>query len=222
MSPIIRKSDAALRSGASDPESPSIMHVNVGDTEGSTAENSKENAAGNAKGPYDFSVIRNLRKAQGFTISDVSESSGISTAVISRIERNQAVPELETLARLGKAFGISATDLLALAEFRAPQLTRSQNYISGGFQFQHIQFMNVQAFVGTALGGGTVMRPEVHHNDHEICWVLSGPIEIHLNQDVFKLKEGEAMQFDSSLMHSYKASSGSRILILHLRKGRQL
>src|SRR3954465_362050 len=106
--------------------------------------------------PYDFSIARNLRKAQGFTIADIAQASGISTAVISRIERNQAVPELDTLSRLGKAFGISATDLLGLAEFRTAQTTHSQHYVSGGFQFQHVNFINIQCFLGSALAGGTV------------------------------------------------------------------
>ena len=41
---------------------------------------------------YDFSILRSLRKTQAYTIADVAENSGISTAVISRIERNQAMP----------------------------------------------------------------------------------------------------------------------------------
>lgn len=172
--------------------------------------------------PYDFTILRNLRKAQGFTIADIAQASGISTAVISRIERNQAVPELDTLARLGKAFGISATDLLGLAEFRTAQITTSQHYVSGGFQMQHINFMNIQCFLGSALSGGTVSRPEVHHNDHEICWVLSGSIEMMLNEERHVLKEGDAIQFDAVLSHTYRALQDCKLLILHIRKGKQI
>jgi transcriptional regulator with XRE-family HTH domain len=171
---------------------------------------------------YDFSILRNLRKAQGFTIADIAQSSGISTAVISRIERNQAVPELDTLSRLGKAFGISATDLLGLAEFRTAQVTHSQHYVSGDFQFQHINFMNIQCFLGSAMAGGAVSRPEVHHNDHEIVWVLQGSIEMILNEERHVLKEGDAMQFDAVLSHTYKALSDCRILTMHIRKGKQI
>ena len=172
--------------------------------------------------PYDFSILRNLRKAQGFTIADIAQASGISTAVISRIERNQAIPELDTLSRLGKAFGISATDLLGLAEFRTAQVTHSQHYVSGGFQFQHINFMNIQCFLGSSMAGGAVNRPEVHHNDHEIVWVLQGSIEMMLNEERHVLKEGDAMQFDAVLSHTYKALSDCRILTMHIRKGKQI
>jgi len=168
---------------------------------------------------YDFSILRNLRKARGFTIADIAETSGISTAVISRIERNQAVPELDTLSRLGSAFGISATNLLGLAEFRSAQTATTQHYNSGGFQFQNINFTNVQCFLGSALAGGTVNRPEVNQNDHEVCWVLQGSIEMFLNEERHVLKEGDAIQFDAVLSYTYKALTDCRILTLHLKKG---
>lgn len=190
--------------------------------EGGKSEKEVPKAARVKQRTYDFSILRNLRKAQGFTMVDIAQSSGISTAVISRIERNQAVPELDTLSRLGKAFGISATDLLGLSEFRTAQIAHSQQYTSGGFQFQHVNFINIQCFLGSAMAGGTVNRPEVHHNDHEICWVLQGSIEMILNEERHILKEGDAMQFDAVLPHTYRALSDCRILTLHIRKGKQI
>src|SRR3954470_21377181 len=127
---------------------------------------------------YDFTILRSLRKTQGYTIADVAENSGISTAVISRIERNQAMPELETLARMARVFGMSATDLLGLAENRLAEVTTAQHYVSGGFEFQNINFLNVQVFYGAGPAGAKASRPEVHHNDIEICWVISGNVEL--------------------------------------------
>ena len=171
---------------------------------------------------YDFRILRDLRKNHGMTIADVAKASGISTAVISRIERNQAVPELPTLHRIGKIFGTTATDLLGLAEPRNTQKASSRHYTSGGFQFQHINFNNLQCFLGTAMGGQAVTKPEVHHNDFEICWVLSGKIEIKINDEPYTLGEGEAIQFDALPKHTYRALTDCKILIVHLRKGRGL
>jgi transcriptional regulator with XRE-family HTH domain len=169
---------------------------------------------------YDFSIIRDLRKGQGLTIADIAQSSGISAAVISRIERNQASPELNTLYRLGKVFGIKATDLLGLAEANNPQTATSQHYNSGGFQFQHVNFMNIQCFLGVALEGESVTRPEVHHNDFEICWVLTGSVEMIINNEPHVLNKGDAIQFDAVLQHTYRALSDCKILIIHMRKGK--
>ena len=62
---------------------------------------------------YDFSCFRALRKREGLTIGEVSQRSGISSAVISKLERNQTVAGLETLFRLARVFGVRAADLLA-------------------------------------------------------------------------------------------------------------
>ena len=173
-------------------------------------------------GHYNFTILRNLRKAQGYTIADVAQNSGISTAVISRIERNQAMPELETLARLSKVFGISATDLLGLAENRTARVVDAQQYQSGGFNFQNVSFMDVQIFFGVALAGSRVNRPEVHHNDTETCWVLSGVVELNVGPDKYVLKEGEAIQFDAVLEHEYRVVQDCKLLLLHLHKGKRI
>lgn len=175
-----------------------------------------------ASGHYNFTILRNLRKSQGYTIADVAQSSGISTAVISRIERNQAMPELETLARLSKVFGISATDLLGLAENRTARVVSAQHYNSGGFQFQNVHFLDLQIFIGTAMAGSTVNRPEVHHNDTETCWVLSGSIELTVGADKYTLREGEAIQFDAMLEHEYRALQDCKLMLLHLHKGKRV
>ena len=43
---------------------------------------------------YDFSFLRQLRKRDDLTIGAVSARSGISAAVISKLERNQTRAEL--------------------------------------------------------------------------------------------------------------------------------
>ena len=168
---------------------------------------------------YDFSILRRLRKSQGLSIADVTSISGVSTAVISRIERNQASPELNTLYSIGKALGIRGSDLLGLAESKNFQEASSQHYNSGGFQFQHIKFRNIQCFLGSALAGGAASRLEVHHNDYETCWVLSGSIEMIINEDRFPLNEGGAIQFDAVLKHTYRAVTDCKIMIIHQAKG---
>ena len=171
---------------------------------------------------YDFTILRSLRKTQGYTIADVADNSGVSTAVISSIERNQAMPELETLARMARVFSMSATDLLGLAEVRTAQITSAQHYVSGGFEFQNINFANLQIFYGTGPAGSKASRPEVHHNDLEICWVISGKVELLVGTDRHVLKEGDALQFDAMLKHEYLAVEDCKILTLHLHKGKRM
>lgn len=170
---------------------------------------------------FDFSVLREMRKREGLTIEAVSQRSGISVAVISRLERNQSVAELETLFKLSRVFGMNAADLLALAEARSAHRTKETFHRSGGFTFREIRYGNALCLHGTAGKGSKLSRPEIHGDDYEICWVLKGRIQFRLPHEVHELQAGEAMQFDAILEHSYEALADSELMIVHMRKGKR-
>jgi len=168
---------------------------------------------------YDFSCFRSLRKREGLTIGAVSQRSGVSAAVISKLERNQTVAGLETLFRLARVFGVRAADLLALAEKRTAQRAIAKKRTSGQFTFQEISYGNVQLLFGEASQGAHVSRPEIHQDDYEICWVVQGRVRFKLPREQHILNAGEAIQFDALLHHTYEALADCRLIILHLRKG---
>lgn len=167
---------------------------------------------------YDFSVLRDLRKRESLTIQAVSERSGISPAVISKLERNQTGVELDTLFRLSRVFGMNAADLLALTESRTAQKKQSTNHAAERFSFEDVAYGNVRCLMGTAPKGAKLSRPEIHQDDYELCWVLEGALRITLPAETHTLHKGEAIQFDAILEHTYEAMKASRFLILHLAK----
>ena len=170
---------------------------------------------------YDFSVIRDLRKHSGMSIGTVSGLSGVSPAVISKLERNRTTAELSTLFRLGRVFGVTTQDLIALAESRTAHLARTSSHSSGGFVFKEILYGNVRLLSGEAKKGARVSRPEIHRDDYEVCWVLKGGVRFTLPHETHTLKAGEAIQFDAVLQHTYEAVADCQVIIAHLRKGKR-
>ncbi len=170
---------------------------------------------------FDFSVLRRLREQHEMTLAALSAASGVSVAVISKLERNQQSAAIDTLFRLGRAFGMSATDLLALAESPFAHRAREKAHKSGAFAFRQVRFANVVALLGHAPGGAAVTRPEIHHDDTEVCWILEGRIRVTLPHEVCELGAGESIQFDAILRHTYEALEDSRLVILHLRKDKR-
>ena len=57
-------------------------------------------------------VVR-LRKAQGMSLSELSEHSGVAKSIISQIERNETNPTLSTIWRLAQALDVSIERILA-------------------------------------------------------------------------------------------------------------
>lgn len=170
---------------------------------------------------YDFKILRELRKREGWTIADLSERTRVSPAVISKLERNQTSAELSTLFCLSRAFGMNATDLLMLAESRTAHRAAESSHRSGAFAFREIRYGNVRALLGEASAGGKVSNPEIHQDDLEICWVLRGKVKVQLPHEQPVLKAGECVQFDAILEHAYEVIEDSQILIMHLKKGKR-
>jgi transcriptional regulator with XRE-family HTH domain len=167
---------------------------------------------------YNFSVLRDLRKRAGITISDLSDRTGISPAVISKLERNQTTAELKTLFRLARAFGLTASELLALIESRTAQCKHETDRQAGDFHFRKIEFANSSCHYAEAPKGASRSNPDAHRDDFETCWVLEGAVRVDLPHESHLLSAGDCLQFDAVFEHTYEVIEDCRIIIQHIHK----
>ncbi len=150
----------------------------------------------------------------------MTKRTGVSSAVISRLERNLASPELETLYRLAKCFDMNATDLMQLAELRTTEQQNETSHQSDIFRFRTVTYGNMRVLYGKADIGGQTSKPRIHQDQYELCWVLKGRIRLTLPQVTYELGTGESVQFDSVLQHVYESvEDGTELIIVLLKKG---
>ena len=71
--------------------------------------------------------LRLERDARGWSLAELAQRSGVSKAMISKIERAEASPTAALLGRLSGALGLTLSALLARAEGRADRLTRAND-----------------------------------------------------------------------------------------------
>lgn len=166
----------------------------------------------------DFSVLRDLRKRKGMTLNDVATRSGVSIPVLSKLERNQNACELDTLYRIARVFGLSASDLLGLAEDCTAQWKEAERYRSGPFDFEKMAFSGITVFYATASVGKRLSKPEAHGDEFEICWVRKGQVRIQLPHEQHDLGPGDALKFDAVLEHTYEILADAELVIAHLTK----
>ncbi len=69
--------------------------------------------------------IKSEREARGWSLADVAERSGVSRAMISKVERGESSPTAALLGRLSGAFGLTMSTLLARAEGEASRISRA-------------------------------------------------------------------------------------------------
>ncbi|MEY9770999.1 transcriptional regulator with XRE-family HTH domain [Sinorhizobium fredii] len=68
--------------------------------------------------------VRDMRSAQALTLDELATRSGVSRAMISRIERGEASPTAQLLARLCSALGTTLSALFASAAENASPVAR--------------------------------------------------------------------------------------------------
>lgn len=166
----------------------------------------------------DFSIVRQMRKQEGMTLEALSEKSGLAVSVLSKLERNQNLVELETLYRLARAFNLSASELLSLAESTAAHLKASESYESGPFHFEKLSYQGIDVFNATAKAGDSLSAPEAHGDEFEICWVRQGKVRVTFPHETHDLESGQALKFDAVLEHTYHIIEDSTLVIVHLTK----
>ena len=76
----------------------------------------------------DFGILRELRKRENMSIAELSEQSGVSASVISKLERNQNTAEMDTLYRIARVFGLTLSDLISLAENKTSHCVEAERY----------------------------------------------------------------------------------------------
>ncbi len=69
-------------------------------------------------------TLRSAREERGWSLGELSERSGVSKAMISKVERGEASPTAALLGRLSGALGRTLSELLAAAEDGAAGASR--------------------------------------------------------------------------------------------------
>lgn len=162
---------------------------------------------------YDFSVLRELRKKRGLTISKLSEQCGVSYVALSKLERNQGNPELKTLDRIGRALGMPTHNLLALAEQRHPtHASEKTSKTLGKASCRHVDLDGTRIFCIDAPKGSRGAGTEFHRDDYERCFVLDGKLKITVRGSEYMLGPGEGLCWDCVFEHDFEAVEPSKFI----------
>ncbi len=154
---------------------------------------------------YDFSIIRHIRKKMGLTIYGLSEKCNVSYVALSKLERNLGNPELKTLDKIARTLGLQTHNLLALAEHDRPKIVQAEDFVDEhGFNLNQIKFGHLQISYITGSAGTAGTSVHEHQDDYEICFVLSGKVQLHVRNSVYEIEAGQAVRFDCIFEHHYE------------------
>jgi transcriptional regulator with XRE-family HTH domain len=155
-------------------------------------------------------IIRELRKEQGISLRTLAERCGLSINAISRIERGENSPTVQSLHRLSVALGVPITALfredttesvilIKKNQGRRQELDGMVMASLGGGLLQQV----LQPFLITLEPGLTSGNHPVSHLGEEFVYCLEGEIEYCISDEKYTLHAGDSLIFKAVQSHSW-------------------
>ncbi|WP_062762120.1 XRE family transcriptional regulator [Falsirhodobacter sp. alg1] len=147
--------------------------------------------------------IKIERELRGWSLTDLAEKSGVSRAMIHKVERGGASPTATLLARLAGAFGITMSTLMVRAEMQDGQLLRKadqpiwQDPVTGYLR-RHVSPGTAAPIdivsVDFPAGKQASFPASVYLNRTHLVWVLEGNLVFIEGQTRHEMAEGDCLE----------------------------
>ncbi|SIT46294.1 Transcriptional regulator, XRE family [Paraburkholderia ribeironis] len=147
--------------------------------------------------------VKTEREARNWSLSELAERSGVSKAMISKIERGEASPTATVLGRLSGAFGLTLSTLLALAEQTGERLVRQADQAvwqdpETGYTRRRISppTGGVLELLEIELPAGVKVPypPDAFVFQHQQIWVTQGVLTFREGSQTYRLEAGDCLQ----------------------------
>jgi len=165
--------------------------------------------------------VRALRMRKKMALVELGRHTGLSAALLSKIERSNIYPPLPTLLRIALVFGVGLehffhddTSRQAFSVVRKEERVRFPNVPDGkpSWFFESLDFhANDRKLSAYLAEFQPTSEPDTHaHQGAEFLHILGGCLELTLGRQEHQLNEGDSMYFDSSVPHAYRRRGKTR------------
>jgi transcriptional regulator with XRE-family HTH domain len=160
--------------------------------------------------------LKRLRSQHGITLTELSETTGISQSTLSRLETGQRKASLELLLPLALAYRIPLDDLVGAPEVGDPRVRLKPRRVNGRTVIPLTPNPGgLQAWKIVIPGSQTQPEPRTHEG-YEWLYVLSGRMRLILGDNDLTLGSGEVAEFDTRLPHWFGSADGNAAEVLSL------
>jgi len=160
--------------------------------------------------------LKRLRSQHGITLTELSETTGISQSTLSRLETGQRKASLELLLPLALAYRIPLDDLVGAPEVGDPRVRLRPRRVNGRTVIPLTPNPGgLQAWKIVIPGSQTEPEPRTHEG-YEWLYVLSGRMRLILGDNDLTLGAGEVAEFDTRLPHWFGSADGNAAEVLSL------
>jgi transcriptional regulator with XRE-family HTH domain len=161
--------------------------------------------------------LRALRLKKKMGLVQLGQHTGLSPALLSKLERGRLFPTLPTLLRISLVFGVGLEYFFAEAREKPVmavvrknervRLPQNPDGKSSAYMFECLDYPATERklngfYVEFEPAGREPFEPHVHPGA-EVLYVLRGQLTLNYDGEDHVLNEGDSMYFDSTRPHSY-------------------
>jgi transcriptional regulator with XRE-family HTH domain len=170
--------------------------------------------------------MRVLRRRLGLTLKEVARRSGLTYPTVESVETNKTQPSLKTLDAIAGALQMSTSDLVGLAERRlvqrrtakTPEQERPKKSDIGVDNCRIAYYDKGKVVRVVAQAGQRIHAMGLHENVHEFCYVISGQVDLMIQDEHHILSPDDTILFDGLVDHSYALIEDGEIVTIHIPK----
>ncbi len=171
--------------------------------------------------------LRRLRLRKSMGLLELSKHTGLSPALLSKLERDVMHPTLPTLLRIAMVFSVGLEYFFNPEPGPVLEIVRKKDRLrfpdspdtaQVGYYFESLDFPVPNRSLSSYFAEFEPVETEhsrLHeHPGIEFLYVLSGRLEISMVEAKHELAEGDAIYFDSTAPHGYRRIGARRTTAL--------
>jgi transcriptional regulator with XRE-family HTH domain len=159
--------------------------------------------------------LRALRLKKKMRLVELASHTGLSAAMLSKLERGVLYPTLPTLLRIALVFGVgldhffsAAASRRSLGIVRRRERARFTERLGGrdaAWEFECLDFAATERKLNAYwVKFHAPARPRQHaHDGAEFVHVLKGTLRLEIAGETYEIEDGDSLYFDPSQPHSY-------------------
>ena len=156
--------------------------------------------------------VRELRRRRGLTLEGLAELSGVSRAMLSKVERGEKNPTLVVAAKIAEGLGVTLSRLAGVERGRVILVPRDRRTVMRdprtGFERQLLSpapFGRGVEFIWNVIPEGSTSGEFPPHREgvEQHIVVEKGRLRAILGEEEFVLEEGDAVYFEADVAHRF-------------------
>lgn len=153
--------------------------------------------------------IRELRQGRGLTLQELADMSGLSTSMLSLVERGRASPSIGSLIVIANALGVTMSDLLINSGHAEERIVVRASEARVVETAQHVvrRLMREDRNRGVSVAvneyaphTGSAEHP-ITHDGFEYGFILQGELTVEIDGTKHVLRQGDLIAYSSRRKH---------------------